>query len=111
MGSTWRLSGMEMVENQKPTCVSPPPTSQITSVRPLLLRLMTVTFGPNIPAAHGSHISTIQLLNRYFVRTIQKMQTQGIKTICVNEQASREYNQHIASLFSKLVFSDKCRSW
>ena len=72
---------------------------------------MRAAFGPNIPGAHGSHISCIELLNRYFVRTIHKMQMEGIKTFCVKEQVSREYNQHIGSLFSKLVFSDNCRSW
>ena len=50
-------------------------------------------------------------MNQYFLRTIQKMQLQGIKTFCIKNETSREYNQHIASLFSKLVFSDNCRSW
>lgn len=45
------------------------------------------------------------------MRAIARMQTDGIKSICVKHSAQSAFNRWVQSRMSTMVWSDKCSSW
>lgn len=67
--------------------------------------------GPNSPVSNGSLVQAIQMTGVYIYKCINKLQTQGLKSMEVKETATREYNDYIQTMLSKTVWVAPCRSW
>lgn len=67
--------------------------------------------GPNSPVSNGSLVQAIQMQGVYIYRCISKLQTQGIKSLEVSAEATREYNDYSQAWLSKTVWVAPCRSW
>lgn len=67
--------------------------------------------GPNSPVSNGSLVQAIQMTGVYIYNCINKIQTQGIKSMEVRHDAVREYNDYIQAWLSRTVWTAPCRSW
>lgn len=67
--------------------------------------------GPNSPISNGSLVQAIQATGVYIYKCIEKMQTEGIKSIEVSEQASHDYNEHTQEFLKSTVWAGDCSSW
>ncbi|KIW88136.1 uncharacterized protein Z519_11247 [Cladophialophora bantiana CBS 173.52] len=67
--------------------------------------------GPNSPISNGSLVQAIQMTGIYIYKCITKLQTQGIKSMTVSTQATKEYNIYSQNWLSKTVWVAPCRSW
>ena len=47
----------------------------------------------------------------YMMRVIDRLQTDGLKSICIKEPAQAEFNKWIQSRMRQMVFSADCKSW
>ncbi|OQE04269.1 hypothetical protein PENSOL_c001G05270 [Penicillium solitum] len=67
--------------------------------------------GPNSPVSNGSLVQAIQMTGIYIYNCIKKLQTQGIKSMTVSEEAVDEFNEHSQSWLRDTVWAAPCRSW
>jgi len=67
--------------------------------------------GPNSPVSNGGLVQGIQAQGVYIYKLIEKLQTQGIKSMEVTEEAMRDYNEHIQAYMKTSVWAEGCSSW
>ncbi|KAE8383907.1 hypothetical protein BDV26DRAFT_299342 [Aspergillus bertholletiae] len=67
--------------------------------------------GPNSPISNGSLVQAIQMTGVYIYNCITKLQTQGIKSMTISNQAVRHLNTHAQSWLRDTVWAASCRSW
>lgn len=67
--------------------------------------------GPNSPILNGSLVQGIQITEIYIYNCIDKLQTEGIKSMEVDHQATDEYNEHTQEYLKRTVWVSHCRSW
>lgn len=67
--------------------------------------------GPNSPVSNGSLVQAIQMTGIYIYNCIEKLQTQGIKSMMVTERAVADLNEHAQTWLQDTVWAAPCRSW
>ncbi len=67
--------------------------------------------GPNSPISNGSLVQGIQVTGIYIYNCIDKLQTEGIKSMEVDAQVTDEYNEHTQEYLKRTVWVSHCRSW
>ncbi len=67
--------------------------------------------GPNSPVSNGSLVQAIQMTGIYIYHCIEKLQTQGIKSMTVTERAVADLNEHAQTWLQDTVWAAPCRSW
>lgn len=67
--------------------------------------------GPNSPISNGSLVIGIQTTAIYIYKWLEKLQTEGIRSFAVREDANEEYNQHVQRYLERTVWTRDCRSW
>ena len=67
--------------------------------------------GPNAPIGHGSVFTLSEHIAKYITRVIKKCQTEGIKAIAPSQQATDDFNTHIAAFMPRTAWSSAGRSW
>lgn len=67
--------------------------------------------GPNSPVSNGSLVLAIQMTGVYIYKCIEKLQTEGYKSLDVRTDANDEYNQHAQTYLARTVWTGGCRSW
>lgn len=67
--------------------------------------------GPNFPLSNGSLIACIEQSIRYAFRVVEKIQTQGVKSLSPTQKAVDDFQQHKDAIMEELVWSSTCRSW
>ncbi|KAK8096159.1 hypothetical protein PG999_014181 [Apiospora kogelbergensis] len=67
--------------------------------------------GPNSPVANGGLVQAIQAQGVYIYKCLTKMQSQGIRSMEVSEEAARDYNMHIQAYLRDSVWAADCSSW
>lgn len=67
--------------------------------------------GPNSPLANGSLILAIQITGVYIYRCMEKLQTEGYKSLEIRKDANDEYNEHVQQYLARTVWEGDCRSW
>ncbi|KAJ9608099.1 hypothetical protein H2200_007087 [Cladophialophora chaetospira] len=67
--------------------------------------------GPNSPISNGSLVIGIQTTAIYIYRWLEKMQSEGIRSIEVLNDVNEEYNQHVQKYMERTVWTRGCRSW
>ena len=67
--------------------------------------------GPNSPISNGSLVQAIQATGIYIYNCIEKLQTQGIKSMEVRERATHDYNEHAQEFLKATVWAGPCSSW
>lgn len=66
---------------------------------------------PNSPVSNGSLVQAIQMTGMYIYNCIKKLQTQGIKSMTVKEEAVSDLNEHAQDWLKDTVWAASCRSW
>ncbi|CZR57488.1 related to monooxigenase [Phialocephala subalpina] len=67
--------------------------------------------GPNSPISNGSLVQGIQITGIYIYNCIDKLQTEGIKSMEIDHGATEEYNEHTQEYLKRTVWVSHCRSW
>ncbi|KAH8697928.1 hypothetical protein BGW36DRAFT_450673 [Talaromyces proteolyticus] len=67
--------------------------------------------GPNSPVSNGSLVQAIQMTGVYIYNCIKKLQTQGVKSMTVTEEAVADLNEHSQAWLKDTVWAAPCRSW
>lgn len=67
--------------------------------------------GPNSPVSNGSLVQAIQMTGIYIYQCINKLQTQGIKSMEVKASVTKQYNEYLQAMLQKTVWVAPCRSW
>ncbi|KAJ8114275.1 hypothetical protein ONZ43_g4940 [Nemania bipapillata] len=67
--------------------------------------------GPNSPVANGGLMQAIQAQGVYIFKCISKLQSQGIRSIEVRQDAMDDYNTHSQAYLRGSVWSGSCSSW
>lgn len=70
-----------------------------------------VIMGPRGPWGNGPVLGSIETLCDYFVQVISKMQKEGIKSIQVKDDVTRQFNAHVDAWHERSVWMAPCRSW
>lgn len=77
----------------------------------LINSISTVTSGPNFPLANGALVPCLEKCIQYAFDAAQKIQTQGIKSLSVKQEAVDDFQEHKDAIMKDLVWSSACRSW
>ncbi|PVH72315.1 FAD/NAD(P)-binding domain-containing protein [Cadophora sp. DSE1049] len=64
------------------------------------------SFRPSVPVTGRNGITGIYIYN-----CIDKLQTEGIKSMEVDHDASYDYNEHVQEYLKRTVWVSSCRSW
>ncbi|KAL7906991.1 hypothetical protein GGI35DRAFT_482357 [Trichoderma velutinum] len=67
--------------------------------------------GPNFPLANGSLIACLQQSLKYAFRAVEKIQTQGVKSVSVTREAVNDFQEHKDAVMEKMVWTSSCSSW
>ncbi|KAL7943775.1 hypothetical protein V8C42DRAFT_100833 [Trichoderma barbatum] len=67
--------------------------------------------GPNFPLANGSLLFSLEQTVRYALRAVEKIQTQGVKSLSPTQAAVDDFQEHKDALMEQLVWTSSCRSW
>ncbi|RYC60707.1 hypothetical protein CHU98_g5505 [Xylaria longipes] len=67
--------------------------------------------GPFAPYGHGSIIPAIEVITRNIVMTLEKFQTQNIKSIMPKREAVADFREHRDIFMKKTVWDAPCNSW
>ncbi|KAJ2900297.1 uncharacterized protein MKZ38_002515 [Zalerion maritima] len=67
--------------------------------------------GPNAPIAHGSVFTLAEHIAKYIASTVQKCQTQSIKSLSPSAAAVEDYFEHITKFMPRTTWSSGCNSW
>jgi len=70
-----------------------------------------IFYGPQGPSANGSFLGVLELTGDYFIKVIEKIQEQDIKSMVVKPECVEEFTRHCDSFFPGTVFMEPCRSW
>ncbi|KAF9886732.1 hypothetical protein FE257_011109 [Aspergillus nanangensis] len=67
--------------------------------------------GPNTPISNGSLMPAIETQLEFALGFTKKIQSQGVKSVVVTQQANTEFNDHKDAVMNLLTFSGNCSSW
>ncbi|RFU27187.1 hypothetical protein B7463_g9146, partial [Scytalidium lignicola] len=67
--------------------------------------------GPNTPISNGSLMPAIEAQLEFALGFAKKIQTQGVKSVVVSQEATTEFNDHKDAVMELLTFSGNCNSW
>ncbi|KAF7553871.1 hypothetical protein G7046_g6971 [Stylonectria norvegica] len=67
--------------------------------------------GPNSPISNGSLVQAIQATGIYIYSCIDKIQTEGIASMEVKQDATDDYNEHAQEFLKATVWAGPCSSW
>ena len=67
--------------------------------------------GPNFTVANGSLTASIQAQCEYIVKIIEKIQSQGIKSMSPRADVIKDLWAHIQEYHKRTVWSSSCKSW
>ncbi|PGG97445.1 hypothetical protein AJ79_09206 [Helicocarpus griseus UAMH5409] len=67
--------------------------------------------GPNTPISNGSLMPAIENQLEFALSFAKKIQTEGVKSVVVSQQACTEFNDHKDAVMELLTFSGNCNSW
>lgn len=67
--------------------------------------------GPNSPVSNGSLVLAIQMTGVYIYKCIEKLQTEGYRSLEVRSDANDEFNEHAQTFLARTVWTGDCRSW
>lgn len=67
--------------------------------------------GPNSCVSNGSLVIAIEMTAIYIYQWLRKFQTETIRSFCVSEDATEEYNEHMQEYLKRTVWTRGCRSW
>ncbi|KAL7931665.1 hypothetical protein V8C35DRAFT_329341 [Trichoderma chlorosporum] len=67
--------------------------------------------GPNFPLANGSLIPCLEQSIKYAFRAVEKIQTQGIKSVSPTRRAVDDFQEHKDKIMEKTVWTSSCHSW
>ncbi|VUC29175.1 unnamed protein product, partial [Clonostachys rosea] len=70
-----------------------------------------MTTGPSAPVAHGTFIPCIETYVNYAFNAVERLMTEGIKSITVKEEAVNDFQEHKDDIVKDLVWTSGCRSW
>ncbi|KAI3571637.1 putative MoxY [Fusarium oxysporum f. sp. albedinis] len=70
-----------------------------------------VSYAPNSPFLQGSASMGIEMQNHYFLKVIQKCQTELIKELSVKKEVGLEFTQHCDLYVNRGVWTGPCPSW
>lgn len=77
----------------------------------LILIFLIVVVGPNTPISNGSLMPAIESQLEFALTFAKKIQTEGITSVVVSQQATNEFNDHKDAVMELLTFSGNCNSW
>lgn len=72
---------------------------------------LVVFIGPSSPISNGSLVQGIQMMGVYIWKCIDKIQSECIKSLTIQEAATRDYYTHIQKFLERTVWVGGCRSW
>jgi hypothetical protein len=61
--------------------------------------------GPNFSVGNGNMIIVFEKINEYFVKCLQKIQREGVKSMEVKQEAVEDFIEFTEAYFPKTVFS------
>lgn len=67
--------------------------------------------GPYGPVGHGSFMPLIESWTMYIFSVIQKVQTEGIKSVAPKMRAAKDFRQHADLFLQRTAWTSPCRSW
>ncbi|VUC25603.1 unnamed protein product [Clonostachys rosea] len=68
--------------------------------------------GPSFPIANGSVMGPLQMVAKYILKVVQKMQRDHIKSLSPKQSVTNEFNEHVQTWIDGAAWADpKCRSW
>ncbi|OOQ91325.1 putative flavin-binding monooxygenase [Penicillium brasilianum] len=67
--------------------------------------------GPNCPIAHGSLLAAMDSTADWILKWCQKIVSEGIKSVCVKQDALDDYNVYTQEALKRTVWTGGCRSW
>lgn len=67
--------------------------------------------GPNFPLANGSLVACLEHTLKYAFRAVEKIQTQGVKSVSPTREAVNDFQEHKDAIMEKMVWTSPCRSW
>ena len=73
--------------------------------------MFAVVVGPNTPISNGSLMPSIEAQLDFALSFVDKIQTQGVKSVVVSGQANTEFNDYKDAVMELLTFSGTCNSW
>ncbi|EXJ70150.1 uncharacterized protein A1O5_06218 [Cladophialophora psammophila CBS 110553] len=70
-----------------------------------------VALGPRGPWGNGSIIPAMEINADYFIKMMEKMQKQNIKSFEVKQEAADDFCEHVDEWHKGSVWGQACRSW
>lgn len=67
--------------------------------------------GPGATWSNGTLLPSIETTIEYSIKCMKKMQTEGIKSMAVKQEALDEIYAHFDEFHKKTVWQEDCRSW
>ncbi|KAH0523187.1 hypothetical protein TsFJ059_008230 [Trichoderma semiorbis] len=67
--------------------------------------------GPNFPLANGALVACLEHTLKYAFRAVEKIQTQGVKSVSPTREAVNDFQEHKDAIMEKMVWTSLCRSW
>ncbi|KAF2708013.1 FAD/NAD(P)-binding domain-containing protein [Pleomassaria siparia CBS 279.74] len=67
--------------------------------------------GPGATWSNGTLIPSIETTIEYSIKCMKKMQTEGIKSMAVKQEALDEIYAHFDTYHQNTVWTEECRSW
>jgi hypothetical protein len=77
----------------------------------MLTQKLVVVAGPNFTLANGVFIPCIEKIFQYFFTAIEKLATEGVKSLSPKPEAVAEFQLHKDTVMKDLVWTSNCRSW
>ena len=66
--------------------------------------------GPNFSVGNGNMIIVFEKINEYFVKCVQKIQREGIKSMVIKREAVEDFYEFTEAYFPKTVFAQNVPS-
>lgn len=76
-----------------------------------LMNSFAVFMGPNSALSHGSALIALEIITKYMLRLIYKLQTENYKSFTAKESAVREFTAFNDKFHERTIWGTKCRSW
>lgn len=67
--------------------------------------------GPFAPYGHGSVLPAMEVIARNIAMTLEKFQTQNIKSLVPKKEAVADFREHRNLYMKKTVWDDPCSAW
>lgn len=66
---------------------------------------------PYAPLGHGSFVPTIEMICKYFISLVKKMQVNDIKSLTPKPEVCEDYIEHADTFLTRTAWSGPCSSW